>query len=378
MDYIASQTLKWVTKGSGKNDPESVIIFTPQSDGMYKIATNTGVNQRFMLVKVNGSSQDADTHNCAVRAKALEKIADKVDEDTAMSIQLKEDKVILSSGATSFTLDNLYEATMIVPNDAPTALELTVDYDNLIPAISRAQNIGKSSDIVLGANKEENTITIVSGDEEMRSQETYTASPGDDFNFIIPSAHFKAISASSLKKIEPEDITIRSGHGLLEFDFSLSAGESTSVVSFSYIFPTLIGKNGLSDNPCENDIIPVFTIERSALSSAINYVSAATRGETIVILDASQGPNYVNIKVEDNDGYAQTTIVDASIDAPEVIVVSAELILKALKSITGDQAVIGTFDENDAPNWLSITPVFDEDAESESDNSDIVVAVKGE
>lgn len=374
IDYIASQTLKWVTKGSEKNDPGSIILFEPQSDGTYSISTNTSPHKRVMFVTTNGtSSADGDNPFCAVRSKAVDKITDKVEEDTVLSIELKDDKVILSSGATSFKLDNLYDSTMIVHHEEDTHNEIRIDYAELIPAITRAQNIGNNSDIRLQAVKDENIIQISSGDDDIHSNEIFTASPGDDFTFIIPAAHLKAVNESAMKKIEPDDVTINSGHGLLEFVFTPLAGEATSVKKFHYVFPTFIGKSDMDDNLCDDDFSNGFIVDKRTLSSAVSFVSAATKGDSVVTLDATQGVNRVSVKVNDNDGSAQTTVVDAQIDNPIIITISSGLFLKALKAATGKQITVGLFDDDD---WVSITPVFNEDAESESSNSDIIIAAR--
>lgn len=377
VDYIACQALDFVASGASKNDPESIILFYPQDD-RYVISTNTGTFRRSMVIKTNGITQDTDTPpTCAIRAKALATMAKKVEEDTVMSVELSDEKVIISSGATSFKLDNLYDTTMIVDNHKSSTLEITLDAVDLVPALGRAQSVGSSSDVVLSASKDEKVFTVTSGDENMRSQEIYTAAPGDDFKHIVPVKNVKPINNSLMKKVELDDITIKSGQGFLEFIMTSEAGDTSALVNLSYTFPTVVGKSILSENPCDGDIDIVFSADKTILKSAVSYVSAATQGDTKVVLDASQGANYVTVKAEDADGAAQTTVINATIETPSVVTFPASLLLNALKAVTGSQATVGKLDDVDGETWLSVTPEFDESAESESDNSDIVVAVRG-
>lgn len=376
-DYIASQALAFVTSGAAKTDPESIIVFSPKGDH-YEVSTNTGAFRRSMTIRVNGTTDDgASAPLCAVRAKPLLSMTKKVEEDTTLSIQLYDDKVSISSGATSFNLVNLYESTMLVGSALSSTLDITLDADDIVPALGRAQNVGSGSDVVLSASKEDNTFSVTSGDEEMRSQEIYTASPGDDFTYIVPARNVKAINESLMKKVEISDIKVKSGQGFLEFVMTSAVGDSSALVDMTYSFPTVVGQSIHSDNPCDGDITSVFTAEKSILKSAIGYVSAATQGDSRVMLDATNGANYVTVKAEDADGSAQTTVINATIDTPRFVVAPASLLLNALKAVTGKEAVVGILDDESEDNWLSITPVFDESAEQESDNSDIIIAVQG-
>jgi len=71
---------------------------------------------------------------------------------------------------------------------------------------------------------------------------------------------------------------------------------------------------------------------------------------------------------------AKTTIIDADIDNSFKITTTSSLLLKGVKTVTGKEVVLGSI-ETENNNWLAIMPVFKEDAEDESENSDIVIAI---
>lgn len=367
-DYESVAALKWVAAGAGKTDPESFIIFEPHDDA-YKVTTNTSTSRRSLLVKINDESDD-EPQPAAIRAKAIKSVADKVDDESSLSISITEGSINLASGATTMKLTNPYEEVMDNTKFFSTLNIVTIEAYDVIEAASRA--VSASSRGVIIMSSKDDDFTITSGDENVRTQEILPATINNDFELKIPATELKPFK--ELSKIEIlDDLKIKQGTGLVEFTIH-TLGDEFDVKEITLVIPTHVGSTGLSENPCDEDIINGFKVAKKVLSASIKYISGAVRGESLVTLDAQKGNNFITVKVEDDEGSAKTTIIDADIDSNISLTAPASLINTGLRSATGKEVIIGkiSLEEND---WLSITPVFKEDAEDESQNSDIVIAI---
>lgn len=367
--YDDTQLLNWVASGATNNDPESFLLLEPY-DNNYKITTNTGNQQRSLLVEIN--DEDTDHYYAAIRAKAVQSVAAKVDDESNLSITITEDKVSLASGATTMSLTNQYDNVMSINKHHKTDTIVSVDAYDVIDSAGRATSAAGKG-VVTFSNKD-NDFTITSGSEDIRTQELFPADANDDFELVIPAEHLKNIKP--LGKIEVLDtITFRKGLGLTTLTISISPEEGYCAVSeVEYTIPTHIGSTGLIDNPCDEDVSTNCKIGKKELTSSIKYISGAVKGESEITLEAEKGNNFITVKVSDDDGSAKTTIIDANIDKSFKITTTSSLLLKGVKTVTGKEVILGSI-ETENNEWLSIMPVFKEDAEDESENSDIIIAI---
>ena len=368
--YDDTQLLQWVVGGSAKTDPESFILFEPYDDNNYKVSTNTSRQHRSLLVEVN--DDDTDLYYAAIRSGAVHSVASKVDDESNLSITITEDTVNLASGATTMKLTNNYDDVMDVTKQLQTDSIVSVESYEVIEAIGRAVSAAGKG-VVTFSNKDDD-FTITSGTDDIRTQEIFPANTQEDFNLIVDGEHLKNIK--SLGKSEVLDTTtLRQGVGVSTLVINIKAEEGYCAVSeVHYTFPTHIGSTGLTDNPCDEDILAKCKIGKKELTSSIKYISGAVQGDSEVTLEAEKGNNFITVKVADDDGSAKTTIIDADIDNGFTITTKSSLLLKGVKTVTGKEVVLGEVD-TDNNTWITITPVFKEDADNESQNSDIVVAI---
>lgn len=368
--YDDTQLLNWVANGATNNDPESFLLLEPYDDNNYKITTNTGNQQRSLLVEIN--DEDTDNYYAAIRAKAVQSVASKVDDESNLSITITEDKVSLASGATTMSLTNHYDNVMSINKNHKTDIIVSVDAYDVIDSTSRATSAAGKG-VITFSNKD-NDFTITSGSENIRTQELFPANANDDFELILPAEHLKNIKP--LGKIEVLDtITFKKGTGLINLVISISPEEGYCAVSeIEYTIPTHIGSTGLVDNPCDEDVITNCKIGKKELTSSIKYISGAVKGESEITLEAEKGNNFITVKVSDDDGSAKTTIIDADIDNSFKITTTSSQLLKGVKTVTGKEVILGSI-ETENNNWLAVMPVFKEDADNDSQNSDIIIAL---
>lgn len=368
--YDDTQLLNWVANGATNNDPESFLLLEPYDDNNYKITTNTGNQQRSLLVEIN--DEDTDNYYAAIRAKAVQSVVSKVDDESNLSITITEDKVSLASGATTMSLTNHYDNVMSINKHHKTDIIVSVDAYDVIDSTSRATSAAGKG-VITFSNKD-NDFTITSGSENIRTQELFPANANDDFELILPAEYLKNIKP--LGKIEVLDtITFKKGTGLINLVISISPEEGYCAVSeIEYTIPTHIGSTGLVDNPCDEDVITNCKIGKKELTSSIKYISGAVKGESEITLEAEKGNNFITVKVSDDDGSAKTTIIDADIDNSFKITTTSSLLLKGVKTVTGKEVILGSI-ETENNNWLAVMPVFKEDADNDSQNSDIIIAL---
>ena len=368
--YDDTQLLNWVANGATNNDPESFLLLEPYDDNNYKITTNTGNQQRSLLVEIN--DEETDNYYAAIRAKAVQSVASKVDDESNLSITITEDKVSLASGATTMSLTNHYDNVMSINKHHKTDIIVSVDAYDVIDSTSRATSAAGKG-VITFSNKD-NDFTITSGSENIRTQELFPANANDDFELILPAEYLKNIKP--LGKIEVLDtITFKKGTGLINLVVSISPEEGYCAVSeIEYTIPTHIGSTGLIDNPCDEDVTTNCKIGKKELTSSIKYISGAVKGESEITLEAEKGNNFITVKVSDDDGSAKTTIIDADIDNSFKITTTSSLLLKGVKTVTGKEVILGSI-ETENNNWLAVMPVFKEDADNDSQNSDIIIAL---
>ena len=384
IDYIAAQALQFVLGGAGKQDPESVILIEPVGDNEYKISTNTGATYRHVFVSTNGTVHTVDgdtagdtTPTCAIRATALTNAVKLIGEDEVLSMQLDDDTVRLSSGAVSFTMDNLYDDVMKVKNPQRTTTLVTAPGEMLISSLNRAKNTGDpSGDVAFVLSANDSTISVCGGDHIIRSKETIgPVTITEDTTIHIPKRFIKEVKNDLVTKAGVDTVDIKSDLGVVELVMRFAAGDATSVTTCHYTFPQTVGESTLSaHDPCDEDNNAIFVADKKDIKSSVASVANVVRGGVPIEVSTSAANNQVTITATDGDGSAKTVVFNADVSQTSTLVVSPHTLLSSLNCVSKGQVEIGTLTFEETP-YMTITPLFDDKAEEDTTNPDMIVSL---
>lgn len=370
LDQYSAKALAWVAAGADTSDHGSVLIMEPTEDGSVNIYTNVAHSKRGISVKEISSSAN-ESHTGAVRAKALLGVASKVDDALSMSVTIKNDRVVISSGATSLSLENLYDSLSECSQDVRGSHVISVDAYDIINSLSSAGNSVSPKDPVY-ISSDGDDFSIGSGSDSVFAKELIPATiNGDIFSIIITAS-----SAKSLKKLSKlvvlDTATLYSAKGLVRIEFP-TPDEETSMQKIYVYLPTIVSQSQISDNPCDEDINEVLTIPRKIIESSIKPIISAVSPQAVLTIDTTQD-NRVVLTATNPDGDAKTVVLDGNIHSQEKISAPIGVVVSSLAAVGTESVTLGTISHNEH-EWMSISSVFKEDAESESENNDIVVAL---
>lgn len=374
LDHHAAQALSWVAAGAESTDHGSVLFIDVINDTTVYIYTNTGIAYRGMEVSVEDDGSGSEQHSGVVRAKALAGIADKVEEGETMSIIVREDDVSVISGATSMTLDNLYSSTAENTEYRRGNRLITVEAGDFIRSIHSAGSSVLAKEVVRISADEDGDFSISSGSKGVHTKKFIPATAGDEFAIPLQASHTKIFK--KLEKFELiEDVTLYSGKGFVKVFFPVESSETTMSGVYASL-PTMVSLHEYGANPCDEDINGVLEIDKSLLNKVVKPLLSAVSLDAMLTVDTTQD-NRIVLSVHDDDGEGKVVIIDGKTLTKDTLTVPVGDFASALRNIPTKSLTVGriNFEESD---WVSLSPVFDEAAETEAQNDDIIIAVSAQ
>lgn len=376
IDQNSVHAMNFIVRGAGKSDHESVIFVDLDGTGKATITNADPVVQRKMAISVSDDSGEKRTY--AFRAKSIESVLKKVDEDRSLSLGFKDDKIHIACGATSVSLKDL--APYVVDMRPSRKLYDTTSTDAVfgLSAITSAAK-SASRDGIVAISDDGTGMTIGSGAGDIYTQEILLATmlTSDDKYYVRILGGFLG-ELNTLSKIEVLDrLIVKTGDGIVEFSFPFDgAQEETDMQSVSYRVPTLVTPLDPSTSPCDGDISPIFSIQKSMLKEALSSIrDVVVSKNSIVSIDSTQD-NRLVVKVSDNESEGKTVIVeDVIINDKTVLTTSLATLVKAVSGVHNSLVNIGSVDHK-GDQWIALSAEFDDTVEDETDNSDMIIAVK--
>ena len=174
-----------------------------------------------------------------------------------------------------------------------------------------------------------------------------------------------------------DTLLVKTGEGLVEFVLPFDdAEEETDIKSVSYRVPTLVTPLDPSSSPCDGDISPIFSIQKSILKESLTAIRDVVVGKnSIVSIDSTQD-NRLVVRVSDNESEGKTVIVeDVIITDKTVLTASLATVVKAVSSVHNSLINVGKVSYK-GDDWIALSAEFDDTVEDETDNSDMIVAVQ--
>lgn len=376
IDANSVHALNFVVRGAGKTDHESVIFVDLDGSGQATITNADSILKRSMVISVDDDHGDEKTY--AFRAKSIESILKKVDEDRSLSIGFKDDKINIACGSSSVSLKDLYPYVVDMRRDPQLHDVSSTDAIFAIPGIVSAAKSASKDGIVAIAD-DGNGLTIGSGAGDLYTQEIIASTllnPGDDYHVRIIGGFLGELQV--LNKMETLDtLLVKTGEGLVEFVLPFdNAEEETDIKSVSYRVPTLVTPLDPSSSPCDGDISPIFSIQKSILKESLSAIRDVVVGKnSIVSIDSTQD-NRLVVRVSDNESEGKTVIVeDVIITDKTVLTASLATVVKAVSSVHNSLINVGKVSYK-GDDWIALSAEFDDTVEDETDNSDMIVAVQ--
>lgn len=376
IDANSVHALNFVVRGAGKTDHESVIFVDLDGSGQATITNADSILKRSMVISVDDDHGDEKTY--AFRAKSIESILKKVDEDRSLSIGFKDDKINIACGSSSVSLKDLYPYVVDMRRDPQLYDVSSTDAIFAIPGIVSAAKSASKDGIVAIAD-DGNGLTIGSGAGDLYTQEIIASTllnPGDDYHVRIIGGFLGELQV--LNKMETLDtLLVKTGEGLVEFVLPFdNAEEETDIKSVSYRVPTLVTPLDPSSSPCDGDISPIFSIQKSILKESLSAIRDVVVGKnSIVSIDSTQD-NRLVVRVSDNESEGKTVIVeDVIITDKTVLTASLATVVKAVSSVHNSLINVGKVSHK-GDDWIALSAEFDDTVEDETDNSDMIVAVQ--
>lgn len=369
-DLDAAKALLFVAKGAAKTDHESVLFLDFSSDGTCRITTSDNSNNRSADFRVD----DSVSRTYAIRAAALVSVASKVDDEQSMSLTARDNKIHVSCGATSASLTDLYEVVVDSRLKVPSSPLTTVEAYTSLSALSHAASaVNKNGKVILADDG--NGMSIGSGSDDVYTQELLPATllgGTDEYRVSIYSGLVKPLK--ELGKIETLDsVEINSGKGILEFLLPVHS-EETSLKEVSYTTPTVVSTVVPTGTPCDEDVDNILSVDSKTLKGAMDSISGVVSDSALITLDATQD-NRVVVKVADEESTGKNVIVDAVVYKKSLLTTTISSLKKALQTAGSGFIIVGCVNYKEE-EWVTISPEFDDEAESEADNSDIIVAIR--
>lgn len=376
IDANSVHALNFVVRGAGKTDHEAVIFVDLDGSGQASITNADSILKRSMVISVDDDHGDEKTY--AFRAKSIESILKKVDEDRSLSIGFKDDKINIACGSSSVSLKDLYPYVVDMRRDPQLYDVSSTDAVFAIPGIVSAAKSASKDGIVAIAD-DGNGLTIGSGAGDLYTQEIVASTllnPGDDYHVRIIGGFLGELQV--LNKMETlNTLLVKTGEGLVEFVLPFDdAEEETDIKSVSYRVPTLVTPLDPSSSPCDGDISPIFSIQKSILKESLTAIRDVVVGKnSIVSIDSTQD-NRLVVRVSDNESEGKTVIVeDVIITDKTVLTASLATVVKAVSSVHNSLINIGKVSYK-GDDWIALSAEFDDTVEDETDNSDMIVAVQ--
>ena len=376
IDENSVHALNFVVRGAGKTDHESVIFVDLDGSSQATITNADSILKRSMVISVDDGHGDEKTY--AFRAKSIESILKKVDEDRSLSIGFKDDKINIACGSSSVSLKDLYPYVVDMRRDPQLHDVSSTDAVFAIPGIVSAAKSASKDGIVAIAD-DGSGLTIGSGAGDLYTQEIIASTllnPGDDYHVRIIGGFLGEIQV--FNKMETLDtLLVKTGEGLVEFVLPFDdAEEETDIKSVSYRVPTLVTPLDPSSSPCDGDISPIFSIQKSILKESLTAIRDVVVGKnSIVSIDSTQD-NRLVVRVSDNESEGKTVIVeDVIITDKTVLTASLATVVKAVSSVHNSLINVGKVSYK-GDDWIALSAEFDDTVEDETDNSDMIVAVQ--
>lgn len=376
IDANSVHALNFVVRGAGKTDHESVIFVDLDGSSQATITNADSILKRSMVISVDDDHGDEKTY--AFRAKSIESILKKVDEDRSLSIGFKDDKINIACGSSSVSLKDLYPYVVDMRRDPQLHDVSSTDAVFAIPGIVSAAKSASKDGIVAIAD-DGSGLTIGSGAGDLYTQEIIASTllnPGDDYHVRIIGGFLGELQV--LNKMETLDtLLVKTGEGLVEFVLPFdNAEEETDIKSVSYRVPTLVTPLDPSSSPCDGDISPIFSIQKSILKESLTAIRDVVVGKnSIVSIDSTQD-NRLVVRVSDNESEGKTVIVeDVIITDKTVLTASLATVVKAVSSVHNSLINVGKVSYK-GDDWIALSAEFDDTVEDETDNSDMIVAVQ--
>lgn len=372
-----AKALSWVASGAENNDPGAVLILDVDSTaGTARVSTNTAALIRSIVIDVD----DAEDESIAVRAKTLSSIASHVEEGVSLVLSTDNtgDKVSVACGATSLTLTNLYDHVMDVTRRLHKDRVATVTTPAIIDSMVKAGAASAKEEVILDFS--DDLVTVGARNDRIHTQELYPASVYDTPDPLrITGGHLKLLKPlSKLEFITALDVLV--GTGYVIFRAPVNDPES-HVTEVSMVIPTVVSGSSPESSPCDEDIVPSFSVSRPLLRAALAPLSGAVEPYSIVTMDFDDDGQLI-VSVMSDEGTGKTTILDSKVNTPGTIKVLLGDITTALRSISDAEINIGETEVEDE-TWITVTPV-DEDDDSDDDSDslyaggDIIVAIRSQ
>lgn len=367
LDYDAAQALKFVVSGTDKHDHTSVVFIDIEDGGKTTITTPFTSTRRSITLH----AMEPEAGHFAVRSQALVSVAKKVDEDQNMVVTFKDDKISVTCGSTSATLSNLYPHIVDTRTQLSSQLVSHVEAYTALKAISAAATRANGSDGVVSIADDGQAMTVGAGTELLYTQELLppTVSDGDSFRFDIFGTLMSKIKP--LSKLECLDnMTMYAGTGFVTFEFPI-VDDSCHLRNVSYTVPTVVSSVKHDDTPCDGDITPALSIDKSVLKESLNSIKGVVSGKAIVSLDSSQDGRVV-LKVSDEESNGKTVIIQATVLSKTILTAPISSLIDAVSSTPSSPVEIGTVYYRGS-EWIALKSDFDEEEDA---GGDIVIAVK--
>lgn len=366
-DDGAAPMLKWVLAGADNNDyGQYVVISVDGDDSVAQLSTNTPLARTLTM-----DVEDAQGYyDVAFAASRIAGLANDVDEGEHLVIHIDEDKdkIYVSCGSTTITLDNLYDVCPVVSHVSGNTSVTTTSAFDVVGALSTAAKLSpRGGGISLDCDTSECVVGVISNDIHSYEAFSSTLSGDESYHTRISAKKLSPLNAvTSMDYVE--DVTIKQSPGVVSFVFPVTATE-TFVTSMSMSVATVVEHYEPVDNPCDEITRDVARFSKSELKGALSPLTSVV-SHGVVTVDTTGGYGIV-LTITSNDTAAKTVVVDATVLSSDTFSVQLSSLMSAIKNVSTAQLEVGTVDYH-GQQWCVISGNYDDD--NDADASDIIIA----